>query len=328
MKAKFSNLKDSNSRMILPIIFIILSILLLLSGRLITDGLPSWAAFAGILNQALFISTIAFGEGLVMLTGGLDLSSAGIIGLSATIVALRTTGHPKAIIPSVLIALLFALIAGFVNGYLIAIWKIPAFIVTLAMNGILGGITIGLSYGRPAPPSPDLLNTLFTGAGRLYGIVSPVYFFFLVLLIGFLIQNKSIFGRKVYHLGSSSNASRISGLKTNRVEISVYMISAVGSCLAGLMLLGFSGASELNLGTEWVMPAISTVLIGGTMIGSGRGFWISTSAAGVFLVSMSLIIQTTGVSIGWQSVLYGFAILISLVLTQNKGVLSKIVRKR
>jgi ribose transport system permease protein len=83
------------------------------------------------------------------------------------------------------------------------------------------------------------------------------------------------------------------------------------------MLLGFSGNAQLSLGDEWMMPAIAAVLVGGTVIGSGYGFWQSTLMSCVLLTTITVVIQATGFSQGWKNVLYGVVVLLALLLMRR-----------
>lgn len=299
------------------LILLALAIVVLCAGRFFSDGLPSWRAGEAIMTQSLFVAVLAFGQGLVMLIGGLDLSIPGVIALSATVLALWTKGLGHDVWSGLLLALGAAVLVGFINGFLIARFHIPAFIVTLAMGGILVGLTTGVTYGSTSPAAPDLVVTLFSGSGKALGIGFPVFIFLLVGVVGYLIQAHSRFGRHVYLFGSSSRAARLAGLPVRRIEITVYVVGALSSGIAGIMLLGFSGNAQLSLGDEWLIPAIAAVLVGGTIIGSGYGFWQATFASCLLLTTITVVIQATGLSQGWKNVLYGMVILLALLLMRR-----------
>jgi ribose transport system permease protein len=299
-----------------PVILMSLAVGVLFLGRFYSDGLPSWIAVQSILTQSLFVAVLAFGQGLVMLIGGLDLSMPGVIAVSATIVALGTSVWEWPVIVAVLVALLASAFIGLVSGFLIARFQIPAFIITLAMGGILTGLAIGLTFGRKAPAAPDVVVTLFSGIGKIFGIGIPIFVFLLVGVLGYIIQAKSTFGRQAYLIGSSQPTARIAGQPVLRIEILVYVAAALSSGVAGIMLLGFSGNAQLSLGDEWLIPAIAAVLVGGTVIGSGMGFWQSTFTATVLLTTIIVVIQATGFPTGVKSVLYGVVILVALLLTR------------
>lgn len=300
-----------------PVALTLLSVLALVSGRLFSEGLPSWGATEAIVTQSLFVAVIAFGQGLVMLIGGLDLSIPGVIALSATIVALWTSVYGHDVVSGIVLALLASVVIGVVDGYLIARFQIPAFIVTLAMGGILTGLTIGWTFGQKSPAAPEVITHLFSGSGKLFGIGIPVFVFLLVGALGYLVQARSRFGRTVHLLGSSREAARISGMPVQRIEIVVYVVGSLSSGIAGVMLLGFSGNAQLSLGDEWLIPAVAAVLVGGTVIGSGYGFWQATFTSCVLLTTITVVIQATGYPEGWKSVLYGSVVLLALLLMRG-----------
>lgn len=297
-----------------PVVLLVLAIVALIIGGIISPGLPSWGVAEAIVTQTLFLAVLAFGQGLVMLIGGFDLSIPGVVGLSATIVALGTSVWGLNVWVAVLIALLASLAAGLVNGFLISQFQIPAFIITLAMSGVLLGVTIGIGFGRQAPASPPELVHLFSGAGKWFGVGIPVVVFLIVGAVGWLIQARSRYGRGVYLFGSSPRTAKIAGLPARRTEISVYMMSSLAAGIGGVMLLGFSGNAQPALGETWLMPAIAAVLVGGTIIGSGYGFWQATLMSAVLLTTISIVIGATGFSQGWKNVLYGVVVLLALVV--------------
>lgn len=299
-----------------PAVLLGLAVLVLCTGRFFSDGLPSWIAAQAIITQSLFVAILAFGQGLIMLIGGLDLSIPGVIAISATIVALGTSVWGWPTLVAVAAALAASLLVGLINGFLIARFQIPAFIITLAMGGILTGLGIGLTFARKAPAAPDVVVELFSGIGKIAGIGLPVFFFILVGIVGYVIQMKSVFGRQAYLFGSSPGTARISGQPVLRIEILVYVVGGLASGLGGIMLLGFSGNAQLSLGDEWLMPAIAAVLVGGTVIGSGMGFWQSTFMATVLLTTIIVVIQATGFPEGIKNVIYGVVILVALLLTR------------
>lgn len=292
----------------------VLAVAVLLAGRLVSEGLPSLPAVEAILTQSLFVAVLAFGQGLVMLIGGLDLSIPGVIALSATILALWTSDYGQNTWVGVILALVASAIVGLIDGLLISRFQIPAFIVTLATGGILAGATIGVTFGHKSPAAPAEIVQLFSGTGKLFGVGIPVVVFLIVGALGYVIQARSRFGRTVYLLGSSRSAARLAGVRVSRVEVSVYVVGALASGVAGIMLLGFSGNAQLSLGDEWMMPAIAAVLVGGTVIGSGYGFWQATFASCLLLTTITVVIQASGLPQGWKLMLYGAVILLALIL--------------
>jgi ribose transport system permease protein len=299
-----------------PIILVNLAIGVLFLGRFYSDGLPSYLSVGTILTQSLFVAVIAFGQGLVMLIGGLDLSIPGVIAVSATIVAVATSVWEWPVLMAVVVALIASALFGLISGFIIAKFQIPAFIITLAMGTILAGISMGMTFGRKAPAGPDAVINLFSGIGKIYGIGIPIFIFLLVGVLGYIIQAKSVFGRQAYLFGSSPGTARIAGQPVLRIEILVYVVGALASGIAGIMLLGYSGNAQLSLGDEWLIPAITAVLVGGTVIGSGLGFWQSTFTATVLLTTIIVVIQATGYPEGYKSVLYGVVILLALIVTR------------
>ena len=299
-----------------PLLIFGIACLVFVGGRIVSDALPSWRAAQSLLTLSLFVAVLALGQGLVMLTGGLDLSVPGVIALSATMTALTTDEYGWNMGVAIVLALLSAAGVGLFNGLIVVKFDVPAFIVTLAVNGILVGLTVGWTFGRESPPAPESLFTTFSGSGKLGGVSLPVFFLIAAVIFGYVLQMKSRVGRETYLVGSSPTAARIAGRPVDWILVGVYGICGLGAGVAGVMLLGFSANAQLDLGTEWLIPSISAVLVGGTIIGSGRGDWLSTVAAALLLTTITVVIGATGFSQGWKSVLYGAVVIVALLSTR------------
>ena len=225
-------------------IFVLAGALYGLAGVFMSASLGSGDGNAA--DSFLLTTFAAAAIGGTAFVGGLDLSVPGVIALSASIVAVWVSFMDGNLFVGILLALGVSLLFGIVNGLLVSVLKAPAFIVTLAMGAVLEGFSLFITYGRKSPESPELLVTLFSGSGKLFGIGIPALLFFVVGIIGFIIQARSRFGRNAYLLGSSLEASRIAGQPVNFIQISMYAVSGFGAGLAGLMLVTPNSALVQN----------------------------------------------------------------------------------
>jgi len=289
----------------------ILTIVLIFLSKYISPSFGSFAQIKAILVLSSLTVLVALGQGLVILTGELDLSVGKIITLSGVLTSMWLgNGDENWLMAIPIFAIL--LLVGFLNGYGVAALKIPSFIMTLAMSMIIYGCILGYTKGTPDGMSPRLLEKLM--ASNWFGLPSPIYVLIVVAIAGYFLQSRTKLGRTMQVIGSNRTAAHYAAIPVKRTIIFAYMISAVCAGLTGMILVGYSGGSTLNLGDAYLLPSIATVVLGGAAISGGSGNYLGTVGAAIFLTTVSTIIQALGISIGWQNVIYGLMILVVLIL--------------
>ena len=137
------------------------------------------------------------------------------------------------------------------------------------MNGFLQGAALLWSGGTPAGFAPPSLRWLMTG--KIAGITPVIFLLAIFVAFAVLLLGKTGFGRRVYAVGNSELAARLSGVRTGRVIVSVYILSALCAAVVGILLAGFSGQASLGMGDDYLLPSIAVVVVGGTLITGGRG---------------------------------------------------------
>jgi len=307
-----SFLKNNNVALVIYLLIIILVI----ASKAIEASFGSLSMVKSILILASFLAIVAFGQGMVILIGELDLSVAATLTLSGVLFT-DLMGQVSSSNPALMILLIIAVLTliGLFNGVGIAYLKIPSFIMTLASQSIVLGIILGVTKGVALGESPHAIRYLMTKG--VVGIPYVVIFLIAFIILATLWQKKNVFARKIYMVGSNRAASYIAGLPINKVIIGAYIISAWSAGLAGLMLIGYVNGSALTMGDSYLLPSIAAVVIGGTLITGGKGGYVGTSGAAILLITASIIIQALGISQGWQTFIYGFIILLVLVILQS-----------
>ena len=284
------------------------------ASRVVSSAFPSFNQAKSVMALSLFLAVIAFGQGLVMQIGGIDLSIPGVIAASSTTLALHVENGGDVWV-GMAFAIAVATAIGILNGLSVTMLRIPAFIATLAIGTIVASLMVNVTRGRKSPRAPERLFELFGGATRPLGVPLNAWVMFLVIGVGVAVDRKTIFGRHVRLLGSSAATASVAGVPTRRVGVLAYAASSTAAGVAAILLLGFSGNATLNLGDEWLLPSVAAVLIGGTAIGSGTGSFAGTAAGAVLLTLVSVVLSAAGYQTGWTQVLFGAAVLISLVLS-------------
>ena len=307
---------------------------------------PNFTEFSSIIllvKHASLYGLLAIGMTLVILTGGIDLSVGAVVGLSAMIAGgLMTEGirlpfvngtiYPNVPLILLLVCLL-AIFIGLCSGTLIAKVKVPAFIATLGAMYNGRGFAMLRSGGATFPNlfgSAKLGNLGFDviGAGNLWGIPYIIIIFIVVALLATFITKKTPLGNQIYAVGGNERAAIISGIKTTRVKLFVYMFSAFCAALAGIIKASELRAAHPATGETWEMIAISSVVLGGTSMSGGVGS-VGGTIIGVLVITVlndGMIMM--GVSTFWQMVIKGVVIIAAVIIDlvqkdlQNKAALA------
>ena len=296
----------------------ILVIIAFPASRLVSDRFPSFDQVNSTIVLGLFLAVIAFGQGMVILTGGIDLSVPAAVALGAFFTGfLASAGVPTFL--AIILGVAIASIVGLLNGIIIARSTFPPFIVTLSTMVIASALLLGFSKGKPGQASPPELIAIFQRSNTVVGIPVPVLVFIVLVAAGFFLQSRTRFGRSLYALGNSGQAARIAGLRVKVNTVLAYWIAAASYGVAGVLLLGYGSGSDLNIGASWLLPSIAAVVVGGSSISGGFGNYLGTVGAALFLTVLSIDISAAGFSEGVKQVLYGAIIFLALLLTKLGG---------
>lgn len=249
---------------------------------------------------------IAFGQTLVILTGGIDLSVGSVIALSAMVAAATVKAHPEAIWLAVVVAVLVGLAVGMVNGLLVAVLEVPAFVATLGSLTTASGLAFVVGHGAPINGLPvgfgDIANT------KVLGLEIPV----LAMIVGFVllavVMRKTTYGMRVYAVGGNPLAAQIAGIRVKRVLFSVYTVSGVLAGLSGVMLASRVIAGTPNLGSGYELDAIAAVVIGGASLLGGRGTVWGTAIGLLLIQTLNNGLDLLVVPSYWQDVIKGVLI--------------------
>ncbi|AZO96473.1 ribose ABC transporter permease [Halocella sp. SP3-1] len=278
---------------------------------------PAFLSVTNILNvlvQVAVISVIAAGSTFVILTGGIDLSVGSILGLCGVMTAavLKSTGNP---LLAVLTGVLLGAFLGLVNGVVISIGKVPAFVTTLGMMSVARGIAFIYTRGRPISGFPDGFR--YIGSGYIGDIPFPVIEAIIIFLIAAYVLKKTPFGRYVYAIGSNEVATKLSGIKTNKYKIMVYVISGLLSGFAAIMFIGRINSGHPLAGDGYELDAIAAVVIGGTSLSGGKGTVFGTLIGALIMGVIRNGLNLLNVDAFWQGVVLGVVIVVAVLIDQR-----------
>lgn len=292
------------------------TIVMILASRLISPSFGSWEQARAILVLTSFVMVIAFGQQCVILLGGLDLSVGSMMTMGGILTFSWIGGSGSALLWGIPAVLLVTGLVGAVNGLGITLFRVPPFIMTLAMGIIIYSAALGITGGTPSGQSVPSLAALFSHS--LFGIPWVILLMAFLALLGTIFQQMTPFGRRLYAIGTSPEAAAIAGMPVRRIIILTYAISGAAAGFAGILMVGYSGGATLTMGDSYLLPSIAAVVIGGTSIVGGRGLYAGAIAGAFLLTTLSTVISSIGIAQGWRTIIYGLVILVALVLLREE----------
>lgn len=283
---------------------------------------PSFLTANNILNvlrQTSINGVIAAGMTFVILTGGIDLSVGSILGFSGAIAASLVVSGQN-IVLAVIAAIAVGAGIGFINGLVISKGKLQPFIATLASMTILRGATLVFTDGKPITTGTTEGALAFgkIGGGSILGIPTPALMMIIAFLVCAYILNQTRMGRYTYALGGNEEATKLSGLNTDKIKIFAYTMSGVLAAIAGIIITSRLFSAQPTAGDGYELDAIAAVVLGGTSLSGGKGK-ITGTIIGVLIIGiLSNALNLLDVSSYYQMIAKGIVILIA-VLADRKG---------
>lgn len=295
-------LLDNNTYIIFLALFVICC--------LISDKFFSYLNLRNILLQQTAPILVAVGMLLVILTGGIDLSVGSVMAFGSSLTAVLTTKFEIPWMLSILIALAVGLVFGTFTGILVAYLNFQGFVASLAVMTIARGAAYTITNATPVNLKSGTLNTL---TSKQYGY--PIILIMLVLVVIFVIvQNYTAYGRIVIAVGSNSEAVKLSGIRVKRYLMSVYMLSAVLSTLAGIFIAARSNVGNSTIGEGQELDAIAACVIGGASLAGGKGSVTKTVIGALTLALIGNIMNLLAVPAYPQRIIKGFIIIVAVLL--------------
>jgi ribose transport system permease protein len=247
-----------------------------------------------VFRQSSYLCVIAMAQMLVLLTGNYDLSVGANIALGAIVMNLVTVSilgvSPDAptiaIIVGVASALATGLVIGTINGIGVAVMKVHSFIMTLGMMSVALGIALFLSGGMPVTGVPSSFGQTFA-YGRPFGIPAPVVATIAIFVVLYVLLNWTRFGRHLYAVGSSLQASRLTGIDTGRQLFLAHVLCGFVTAFGAILLTARVGTGEAHMGNEFVLASITACALGGVSLAGGTGRILNVVLGAFFLTMLT-----------------------------------------
>jgi ribose transport system permease protein len=258
----------------IPPVYPIFIIIFVSLGFLNPKGYQTMNGIMTFLRPASPLAVLAIGEMVVLALGGFDLSIGAIVTFCVLVSSKFLANDPANLVPNILILLGLGILVGVINGLVVSYLKVPSFITTLGMMMVVRGAALYYVGGAPQ----GYLTDNFRAFGRNY--IQDVPFFsripysFIILivlaLIAYFIFHKTNFGRFVLSIGDNMRASGLSGVRVKLIRILSFVFCSVFAVLGGIMTAGYGGVN-VTIGEGMEMQAIAACVIGGAMLGGGKG---------------------------------------------------------
>lgn len=269
-----------------------------------------------ILSLAATIGVITVGATFVIIGGGIDLSVGAIMALAsvwATTVATQEFG------PAVmaLCAILVGTGAGLVNGLLIAYGRLVPFIATLAMLVAARGLAQRMSDRKTQLIQSDNSVIVELSTGRVLGIPLLVYVFALVVVLGWILLNRTTFGRRTYAVGGNPEAARLAGIDVRRHTMLLYALSGLCCGIAAILIMARTTTGSSTHGDLYELDAIAAVIIGGTLLTGGRGTIIGSILGLLIFTLITNLFILNGLNTSDQLIAKGLIIVVAVLLQRR-----------
>lgn len=293
----------------------LIAVLLVVVGEVISPGFGSYEQIINLLRVASFLGIIAIGQTIVILSGGdgIDLSVGKVATFAAIVGSRIMDGQNGNLLPGVLVPLLLCAAIGLVNGLGIVYMRIPPFVMTLGMMGVVQGLimayTGGVAAGRAAPGLTSLVN------GRMFLSIPGVLLVWLLLagLLTWLLRGTRP-GWNLYAVGSNRTAAKLSGIRVNRTVVTAYVASSVFAGLGGLLLLGYTESVMLSLADQYTLPSVAAVVIGGTLVSGGVGGYLGSAVGAIVLTVLESLLTTVSMPNASRIIINGAVLVLLLAM--------------
>jgi ribose transport system permease protein len=299
---------------------LVLALVIIVAVGAITAGndFTSWNNALVILRQASIIGVISIGMTLVITAGGIDLSVGSVLGLAsivATLDATQAIARESHWIIMIVFAIAIGVTAGFINGVVIAYGRVAAFMATLAMLVAARGLAEILAERRTlivgSRPFIDFMNADYIGIDVL------IWIFIIVAALGWVLLNRTTFGRRTVAIGGNREAARLAGINVNRHMVWLYVLAGLAAGIAAVMMLGRTTAGTSTHGTLYELDAIAAVVVGGTLLVGGRGTIVGTVFGVLIFATLTNVFVQNNLPSSSQAVAKGAIIVVAVLLQQR-----------
>lgn len=310
-------------------------ILLVVGFAVASPAFFSLGNLLNILRQYSVVLILSVAQTIVIIAAGIDLSVAATAALSGSVTAVTYAhwGLPEPV--AWILGIGAGLLVGVFNGYVITKWRVPDIIATLGTFSAVRGVALLVTKGLPVPSFERVVegrnippSLTFLGAESSFRVPHIILVAAVAVIVGWFILNRTRLGRTIFAVGGNEEAAHASGVRTGRTRFMIYVVSALLSSIAGLMLAGRLSSANALMGTGMELQSIAAVVVGGTALFGGEGS-VGGTVIGVLIIGvLANGLTILGVSEFWQRVLNGLIIVVVVGLDMWRRRIAQEQRKR
>ena len=296
-------------RTIIPLLLVIIVLSIYTNSR--NSAFLSSSNIQNILAQSAALGILAVGQTMLVIGGQIDLSVGSLASLTG-VMAAKEFGAGWSTPAVVLMSLLVGAVVGVLWGVIVTYLKVPSFILTLGGLSVFSSVALILSSNTPISVL-DGLSSL--GFGTWFGLQTPGVVLVIVTIIGGVVLHLTRFGRNVYALGSSSEATYLAGVPTRRVTISMFVVNSMLTALGGLLLMARLAAGDPRSGAGLELTVVAAIVLGGASLAGGRGSMIGSFLGVLVFGTVTASLTFLSVAGAYQSLVSGAILIFAVVAT-------------
>ena len=283
-------------------------------GSLYSSSFLSPAYLLQQLKVASFLGVIATGAMIVILLGQIDLSVPWVVAVGGMMATAATGWGPVGTALAIPVGVACGVLIGVVNGVGVAYLRIPSMVMTLAVNAVAQGLMVVHTGGfSPQDASSPAMRYIATG-DSLLGVPNALIVWIVVGAATVFLLTRTAFGRTVYAIGNRERAAYLSGARTQAVVMAAFAIAGGLSAFGGVLLAGYASKAAQAMGDPYLLPAIASVVLGGTSILGGRGSYLGTVAGVILITLLQSILSVMQIEEFGRHVIYGSVIVGMLLI--------------
>ncbi len=313
-----------NNKMLRKMITLGLIVVLSVIFGATTNSFFSMRNIQMLFRVAAYVGLICIGTSFVMVGGGIDLSSGGVICFTGVVCArLSVIGIPMPLV--VLGALVAGAACGFLNGYCITRFHLNDFITTLASGYVFSGFALFTIFhdAKGRVETVELTDKAFLALGKhIDGVYYIAIAWIVLTVIAYLVQSRTRFGLHITAMGSNPKSAVMSGISVDKLKISTFVICGAFCGLAAAFTVSYQTTTYLSLGDGMGFQAVAACVVGGVVLGGGKGDALGAFLGALFMTLVTNGMYKYGLSTAWQYVFEGAVILIAITFDSGFGAIT------
>lgn len=292
---------------------LIVLIVLCVAMSIVEPAFRSFGNLINILQQVTVIAVLALGVNIVIFTGGIDISVGSIVAFTGIIMGKIIVQGGMSPVFGVLVALVAGALCGTFNGIMISKFKLQPMIATLAMMSMARGAALTLADGQTITGYSDGFRWIGNAVIPRTKIPVQIIFMVLLYLLIFYLMKYRKFGRFIYSIGGNEEATRLSGIDTDKYKMLAYTMSGLFAAIASVILVAKLNSAQSTAGLDYEMDAIASCVIGGTSLLGGFGSVWGTLVGAIIMIVIRNGLNLLNVSSNLQKLVIGVVILLAVL---------------